>query len=57
MTHNQPPGELAYNEDVRRRPTYHTGERRPAWAQLDTRAKWSWERDPTPREWKQTVTA
>jgi len=51
MTHNPTPGELAYNEDVRRRPTYHTGERRPSWAQLATYAKWSWERNPTPRDY------
>jgi len=51
MTRNMTPGELAYNEDVRRQPTYHTGERRPAWAALETYAKQSWERDPTPRDW------
>ena len=51
MTHNPTPGELAYNEDVRRQPTYHTGERRPAWTALETYAKQSWERDPTPRDW------
>lgn len=51
MTHNPTPGELAYNEDLRHQPTYHTGERRPAWAALETYAKQSWERDPTPREW------
>ena len=51
MTHNPTPGEFAYNEDVRRRPTYDKGERRPAWAALETYAKQSWERNPTPREW------
>lgn len=49
------PGEAAYIEDVRRRPTYHTGEPRLTWAQLDNHAKASWERDPTPREWKQAA--
>jgi hypothetical protein len=49
------PGEAAYIEDVRRRPTYHTGERRRSWAQLDAHIKASWERDPTPREWKQAA--
>jgi len=29
MTHNQTPGEIAYNEDVRRRPTYDKGAPRP----------------------------
>ena len=51
MTRNPTPGEIAYNEDVRRRPTYHTGEPRPAWATLEAYAKQSWERNPTPREW------
>ena len=50
------PGEIAYNEDVRRRPTYHTGEPRLTWAQLDAWVKQSWERNPTPREWKQAAT-
>ena len=46
------PGEAAYIEDLRRQPIYpHTGERRPAWAQLDAWVKQSWERNPTPREW------
>jgi hypothetical protein len=51
MTHNQTPGEIAYNEDVRRRPTYDKGAPRPTWAQLDYHAKVSWARNPTPREW------
>lgn len=51
MMHNQTPGELAYNEDVRRRPYYDGGTPRRSWAQLDDHAKQSWERDPTPREW------
>lgn len=52
MTHNPTPGELAYNEDLRRQPIYpHNGGRRPTWAQLDAWVKQSWERNPTPREW------
>jgi hypothetical protein len=51
MTRNPTPGEIAYTEDVRRRPTYHTGEPRPAWAQINDWAKTSWERNPTPRDW------
>ena len=38
MTHIPTPGELAYIEDLRRRPTYDTGERRPAWAALEAYA-------------------
>jgi hypothetical protein len=45
------PGEAAYREDVRRRPAYDKGAPRPAWATLETYAKQSWERQPTPREW------
>jgi hypothetical protein len=45
------PGEAAYIEDVRRRPTYHTGEPRLTWAQLDAWVKQSWERNPTPRDY------
>jgi hypothetical protein len=45
------PGEAAYREDARRRPSYDGGTPRPAWAALETYAKQSWERQPTPREW------
>lgn len=43
------PGQLAYEEDVRRRPAYHDGAPRHAWAQLDAIARWSWDRNPTQR--------
>lgn len=42
----------AYDEDVRRCPAYHDGAPRPAWEQLDPIAQWSWERNPTPREYR-----
>ena len=45
------PGEAAYREDVRRRPTYDKGVPRLTWAQLDAWGKQSWERNPTPRDW------
>ena len=51
MTRNPTPGELAYIEDVRRRPTYDGGEPRAAWSQLDAVIRQSWERNPTPRDW------
>lgn len=51
------PGELAYNEDLRRQPLYHTGEPRLTWAQLDAWAKQSWERNPTPRDYPRAVKA
>lgn len=51
----KPPGQRAYEEDVRRCPNYHDGAARHTWAQLDAICKWSWERDPTPREHKPRV--
>jgi hypothetical protein len=45
------PGHAAYLEDCVRKPTYHTGEPRPTWQSLDEWARWSWEREPTPRQW------
>ena len=46
------PGQVAYEEDVRRRPTYDDGGKRPAWHQLDNVMQESWDRNPTPRDWK-----
>lgn len=51
MTHNQTLGEIAYNEDVRRRPTYDHGKPRLKWAHLADWMKRSWEDKPTPRDW------
>jgi hypothetical protein len=45
-------GQIAYEEDVRRKPNHHDGTSRPAWDQLSDVAQWSWERNPTPRDWK-----
>ena len=45
-------GQIAYEEDVRCKPTYHTGEPRKAWHELDKPEQMTWERNPTPREWK-----
>lgn len=44
-------GERAYIEDCRRKPNYHTGEKRHAWAALCAVTRWSWERNPTAREY------
>ena len=43
-------GRLAYEEDCRRHPRYHDGSPRRAWDDLSEHARWSWERNPTPRE-------
>lgn len=45
-------GKQAYEEDCRRRPTYHDGTKRQHWDQLDKIAKDSWDRNPVPRNWK-----
>ena len=45
-------GQIAYDENVRRKPTYHTGKPRKAWHELDKPEQTTWERNPTPREWK-----
>lgn len=45
------PGQIAYEQDVERQPNYHTGEPRRSWAALGEVERWSWERNPTPREY------
>lgn len=42
----------AYEEDVRRCPTYECGAPRKAWDQLSREVQAAWERNPTPREFK-----
>jgi hypothetical protein len=43
------PGQLAYETELRARPRYDDGGQRKTWDQLPEIAKWSWERNPTPR--------
>jgi hypothetical protein len=43
------PGQSAYEQELRARPTYHDGTPRKRWDQLDDIARSSWERNPTPR--------
>lgn len=38
------PGQLAYEADVARRPTYDDGSPRKRWEQLDANMQWSWQR-------------
>jgi hypothetical protein len=45
----QTPGHLAYERDRAKQPLYHDGTRRPAWADLWSVARLSWERNPTDR--------
>jgi hypothetical protein len=42
----------AYEEDVRRCPTYMDGGRRKTWDELPAFVKASWERNPTPRPYR-----
>lgn len=44
------PGQLAYEEDLRRCPNYHDGTPRKTWDQL-TFERQSWQRNPTPRDY------
>ncbi len=43
------PGQLAYEQDVIRKPFYHDGTRRRPWEALSEVAQYSWEKNPTPR--------
>lgn len=38
------PGQLDYEADLARRPTYHDGTPRKQWHELDAVSRWSWER-------------
>lgn len=42
--------QLAYEADVSRCPLYHDGSPRVGWDRLSAVARWSWERNPTPRD-------
>lgn len=44
------PGRIAYEADMRRCPFYHDNAPRRTWEQLSPEARWSWERNPTPRD-------
>ena len=49
-TTTKTPGQLAYEEDVRRQPTYHKADPRKTWDQLAQWARDQWNNDPRPRE-------
>lgn len=42
-------GQLAYEDELTRKPTYGDGSQRKPWDKLSDIARWSWERNPTPR--------
>lgn len=44
------PGQIAYETELQAWPFYHDGAPRVAWDQLCAFARWSWERNPTPRK-------
>ncbi len=48
------PGQIAYEEDVRRKPLYNNGAPRRHWLDLRAEFRQSWEDDPTPRDWKKS---
>ena len=45
-------GQAAYIEDCKRAPNYHTGEQRKKWEDLGLAERATWERNPTPREYR-----
>ena len=45
------PGQIAYEEDVRRHPFYHDGTSRKSWNELGEIEQLTWHRNPTPRIW------
>jgi hypothetical protein len=45
------PGQLAYEADCERNPHHEDGSLRRTWAEIGDVARWSWERDPQPRDW------
>ena len=54
---NRTPGQIAYEEDCRRRPRYDHGPVRRTWRQLDLTERGTWERNPTPRDYAPCDTA
>lgn len=54
------PGQLAYEEELRRCPNYPDGSPRPAWDDLTSRyGEWlrkAWEMNPTPRTYGRSIT-
>lgn len=53
------PGQIAYEADCKLKPYYHprvdgTLIKRLPWQSLSAIARWSWERNPTPRDWKES---
>lgn len=43
-------GQIAYQQDVQITPNYHDGKPRRAWDDLSEIVRWTWERNPTPRQ-------
>ena len=48
-------GQLAYEEDCRRQPTYYDGTPRRPWSRLGDVERLSWERCPAVPEWLAVV--
>ena len=42
-------GQTAYEAELNAKPLYHDGTARKTWAELDDLARWTWEKNPTPR--------
>lgn len=46
------PGHIAYEADLAAQPVYHDGGKRKTWEQLAELERLSWERNPTPRQYR-----
>ena len=44
-------GEIAYEQDVCRKPTYHDGSKRKTFSELSQCMRYSWEKNPAPRKY------
>ncbi len=45
------PGQIAYEADITRHPSYHDGTPRRTWENLSEVIQSSWEKNPTPRDY------
>lgn len=51
MDTDKTPGQIAYEADLALCPRYPDGAPRRTWTQLDTLARSTWEKNPTPRRY------
>lgn len=49
------PGQIAYEADCAAKPSYHDGKARTPWEKIGRMAQESWNKNPTPRNWKAPI--